>query len=104
LPLNDTVTVKWYRDWQQATRVIRDPEYKLPNVPLLVMTGENDRVTDIQTTKKWAYEQTQHSEFHYKQWKGCLHSLYFELEREEVFRYSVDFIDNVLRDLGYIIE
>ena len=104
LPLNDTVTVKWYRDWQQATRVIRDPESKLPNVPLLVMTGENDRVTDIQTTKKWAYEQTQHSEFHYKQWKGCLHSLYFELEREEVFRYSVDFIDNVLRDLGYIIE
>lgn len=104
LPLNDTVTVKWYRDWQQVTRIIRDPEFKLPNVPLLVMTGENDKITDVQATKKWAYEQSHQSEFHYKQWKGCLHSLYFELEREEVFQYSVDFINNVLRDLGYIIE
>lgn len=103
LPLINLVTVKWYRDWQQVTRIIRDPEFKFPDIPMLVMTGENDRVTDIQTTKKWLIEQAP-SEFHYKQWKGCLHSLYFEIEREEVFKYTIDFIDNVLRDLGYIIE
>ena len=103
LPLVNMVTVKWYRDWQQVTRIIRDPEFKFPDIPMLVMTGENDRVTDIQTTKKWLIEQAP-SEFHYKQWKGCLHSLYFEVEREEVFQYTIDFIDNVLRDLGYIIE
>lgn len=103
LPLNSMVTVKWYREWQQITRTIRDVEFKFPNVPLLVMTGENDKVIDIATTKKWLLQQSL-SEFQYKQWNGCLHSLYFELEREEVFRYTTDFIDNVLRDLGYIVE
>ncbi|MGN7479644.1 alpha/beta hydrolase [Solibacillus silvestris] len=103
LPLNSMVTVKWYRDWQQVSRTIRDIEFKFPDIPLLVMTGENDKITDIGTTKKWLLEHFL-SEFHYKQWKGCLHSLYFELEREEVFRYTIDFINNVLRDLGYIID
>lgn len=103
LPLNSVVTVKWYRDWQQATRMIRDIEFKFPNVPLLVMTGENDKITDISVTKKWLLQQSL-SEFQFKQWSGCLHSLYFELEREEVYRYTLDFVDNILRDLGYIID
>ncbi|MBD8034724.1 MULTISPECIES: alpha/beta hydrolase [Solibacillus] len=103
LPLNSMVTVKWYREWQQMTRIIRDPENKFPDIPLLLMTGENDKITDISTSKKWMMEQKL-SEFHYKQWNGCLHSLFFEVEREEVFRYTIDFINNVLRDLGYIVE
>lgn len=103
LPLNSMVTVKWYREWQQLTRTFRDPEYKFPNIPLLVMTGENDKLTDISITKKWLLQQSL-SEFHYKEWHGCLHSLYFELEREDVFQYTIDFINNVLRNLGYIIE
>ena len=103
LPLTSMVTVKWYRDWQQMTRTIRNPELKFPDIPVLLMTGENDKVTDIGTSKKWITEHTL-SEFHYKQWKGCLHSLYFELEREDVFKFTIDYINNVLRDLGYIIE
>ena len=42
--------------------------------------------------------------FQFKQWPSCYHGLFFEIEREEIFRYSVDFINNCLRSLGYIIE
>lgn len=103
LPLNNMVTVKWYRDFQQVSRAIRDPEFKFPDVPILLMTGENDKITDITASKKWLLQQSL-SEFQYKEWPGCLHSLYFELEREDVFHYTTDFINNVLRNLGYIIE
>lgn len=103
LPLNSVVTVKWYRDWQQVTKLLRDPEFKFPNVPLLLMTGENDKVTDIAATKKWLLQQNL-SEFQYKEWNDCLHSLYFELEREDVYNYTEDFMNNVLRTLGYIVN
>lgn len=103
LPLNNVVTVKWYRDWKNLSRGLRDPEFKLPNIPLLLMNGEKDKVADNLVSKKWLAQQSL-SEYHYKEWKDCHHSLYFEVEREEVFQFTVDFINNVLRDLGYIIE
>lgn len=102
-PLNNIVTVKWYRDIQQTTRQVRDPERLLPNMPLLLMTGQNDKVIDHAAVKQWLLQQKL-TEFQYKEWPDCLHSLYFELEREEVYRYTEDFIGNVLRALGYIID
>ncbi|ATP41518.1 alpha/beta hydrolase [Solibacillus sp. R5-41] len=103
LPLNNVVTVKWYSDWKNLTRDLRDPEFKLPNIPLLLMNGEKDKVADSSASKRWLAQQSL-SEYHYKEWNDCFHSLYFEVEREEIFQFTVDFINNVLRDLGYIIE
>lgn len=102
-PLNNTVTVKWYRDIQQSMRQLRDPEWLLPNMPLLLMTGRNDKVVDNTVTKQWLMQQKL-SEFQYKEWPDSLHCLYFEMEREDVYRYTKDFMENVLRSLGYIIE
>lgn len=103
VPYNSVVTVKWYRELQQVMKTRKDPEVVLPNIPLLLMTGGNDKITDIAVAKQWLLQQKL-SEFHYKEWQDCLHSLYFELEREEVYLYTEDFINNVLRSLGYIID
>lgn len=102
-PLNNTVTAKWYRDLQQAMRQLRDPERLLPAMPLLLMTGRNDKIVDHVVTKQWLLQQKL-TEFQYKEWPDGLHALYFELEREEVYRYTEDFMKNVLRSLGYIIN
>lgn len=103
LPLNNSVTVKWYRDIQLAMRQLRDPERLLPNLPILLMEGGQDKVVDHTVTKHWLFQQKL-TEFQYKEWPDCLHCLYFELEREEVYHYTVDFMENVLRSLGYIVE
>lgn len=102
-PLNNTVTVKWYREIQQAMRQVRDPERLFPNVPILLMTGRNDKLIDHSVTKQWLLQQKL-TEFQYKEWPDCLHALYFELEREDVYQYTEAFIGNVLRSLGYIID
>lgn len=103
LPLNNVVTVKWYRELQLRMRALRDPENLFPNIPLLVMTGAHDKISDIEATKKWLMQQRL-SEYHFKEWPDCLHSLYFEVEREEVYSYTEDFMNNILRTLGYIIK
>ena len=103
LPLNSVVTVKWYRELQQIIRLRRDPDGRMPNIPLLLMTGGHDKITDITSTKQWLFQQRL-SEFQYKEWPDCLHSLYFELEREEIYHYTEDFMNNALRSLGYIID
>ncbi|MEK4230406.1 alpha/beta hydrolase [Solibacillus sp. FSL H8-0538] len=103
MPLNNVVTVKWYRELQHLMRTRKDQELHFPDIPLLLMTGGHDQITDIGVTKQWLLKQKL-SEFHYKEWPDCLHSLYFELEREEVYYYTEDFINNVLRSLGYIVE
>lgn len=98
-----TVTVKWYKDLQQQMKRLKNPEVHFPNIPILMMTGERDSLTDIQASKSWLMQQPL-THFQYKEWHDCYHSLFFEVEREEVYLYSEDFMNNVLRSLGYIIE
>lgn len=78
-------------------------EQSIQDLPLLVHTGGEDRMTDIKETKKWMKRQNL-SEFQHKEWRHLYHDVYHEPEREEVFLYTKSFIDNVLRSLGYVIE
>lgn len=101
---NNVITVKWYQDLQNQMKGVRNPEYKMNDIPLLVMVGGEDPVTEIDATKKWLTQQSKNlNHFQFKKWPNCYHSLFFEIEREDVFRYAVDFINNNLRSLGYII-
>ncbi len=103
LPFSPIVTVKWYRDLQQAMKILKDPDLKLPNIPVLMMTGGRDKVTDIAASKQWLVSQNL-SNFYYREWSESFSSLYFEMERQEVFLLTQDFINNSLRSIGYIID
>lgn len=97
------VTSQWYQDYQNVTKRLKDTEYQYPNIPTLLMVGGKDEITDISASKHWLLTQKL-SEFQFKKWPECNHGLYFEIEREDVFFYTRDFMNNVLRSLGYIIK
>ena len=103
VPFNTVITVKWYRQLQQLMRLWKDPEVKLPDTPILLMTGGRDRITDVKASKQWLMHQDV-KHFQYREWKDGLNSLFFEMEREEAFQLTKDFMNNSLRSLGYIVK
>lgn len=102
VPFNTVVTVKWYRELQQLMKMWKDPEVRLPTLPVLLMTGGRDSITDTAASKQWLIQQNL-THFQYKEWKDSLSSLFFEMERDEIFQLTKDFMNNSLRSLGYII-
>lgn len=105
IPYNNVITVKWYQELHSQMRLLKNPEFKLKSVPLLLMSGGQDTISDSSAAKNWFINNAkQLSNFQYREWPACYHSLFFEVEREEVLQHSVDFINNTLRALGYIIK
>lgn len=97
------VSVKWLHELNNLNKLLKDYiEIKLPDIPVLVMTGGEDRIIDANATIHWLYGQ-RFSSFQYKEWKRAKHSLFFEIEREEVFLMTRDFMFNHLRENGYVI-
>lgn len=96
------ITNDWYKELQHLMKTVAQSTISIPNVPLLVMTGERDKVTDTKASASWLKQQ-ELSEYQFKEWKNCFHDLYQEPEREEIFAYSHSFINNVLRSIGYIV-
>lgn len=105
IPFNNVITVKWYHELQSQMKLIRNPDMKIKEVPMLLMVGGQDSISDPLAAKNWFVQNVKHlSHFQFKEWPACYHSLYFEIEREEIFQYTIDFINNCLRSLGYIIK
>ena len=104
VPFNTVVTVKWYTELQNLIKLLKDfGEIRIKDMPVLLMTGGSDRIIDSSAAKNWLYAQNL-SNFQYKEWKQAKHSLFFEMERDEVFIYTRDFMNNCLRSIGYIID
>lgn len=98
-----TVTGGWFKELNAFMKSSVQSEQSIQDVPLLVLTGGEDRITDIAITKKWLKRQDL-TEFQFKEFRQLYHDVYQEPEREEVLTYAKSFIDNVLRSLGYVIE
>lgn len=97
------VTAEWYRELQLLMKSVVQMDSVIQNVPLLLHTGEADKVTDPAYSRKWVLSQNL-NELQYKVWKELEHDVVQEPEREEVYLYTRSFMDNVLRSLGYVIE
>ncbi|CAN4089274.1 unnamed protein product [Withania somnifera] len=61
-------------------------------VPFLVLHGSDDAVTDPQGSKK-LYEEASSTDKSIKLYKGLLHDLLFELEREEIMKEIIDWLN-----------
>ncbi len=104
---NDTlyitkVSVRWYRELVHAISLAFRNISKLPDLPLLVMQGADDKIVDKTEVKRW-FQQLQLSELHYKEWPKCYHEIFNEPEREEIFEYAKQFVENRLEAIGYIV-
>ncbi|KAM3381493.1 monoacylglycerol lipase [Capsicum galapagoense] len=60
-------------------------------VPFLVLHGSDDVVTDPECSKK-LYEEASSTDKSIKLYKGLLHDLLFELEREEIMKEIIDWL------------
>lgn len=106
--LNDTlyvtkVSVRWYRELIQAMKLVFMNIGKLPDVPMLVMQGGDDKIVNKTSVRDW-FNQAPLSEKRFKEWNHCYHEIFNEPEREDIFEYAKDFVNSQLKAIGYIVK
>lgn len=108
LALNDTlyvtkVSVRWYRELLKAMKLATSKISNVPDIPLLVLQGGNDKIVNKLAVNDW-FNKVSLSEKQYKIWPESYHEIFSEPEREEVFQYAKNFVETRLNSLGYIIK
>ena len=96
------VTAGWYKELQSYMKSVSQFGDSIGNVPVLLHSAGNDKITDINAAKDWLLNQ-ELTEFQYKEWKLLYHDVYMEPEQEDVFLYTESFMHGALRTLGYIV-
>ncbi|MED3662498.1 alpha/beta hydrolase [Ureibacillus sp. FSL K6-8385] len=102
VPYHSNVTGRWYRDVLQLMRNLSMQQERTLTLPILLMTSGKDKVADSDAARKWLLLQ-QTKEFQYKDWPHSCHNIFHDQDREAAFLYMKDFINNVLRSIGYIV-
>lgn len=99
--LNDSlnitkVSVRWYRELLKAMKEARERNKFMPDIPLLVMQGGDDRIVDKVRVKEW-FNSLASTEKIYKEWSDCYHEIFNEPEKEWIFDYARCFVHQQLR-------
>lgn len=102
-PYHSNVTVGWYKEVQNLMKIIMAEQENNLALPILLLSAKQDKITDISAGRRWLSKQKS-AELQYKEWPYSYHNLFHDSEREEIFIYCRDFMNNVLRSLGYIIK
>jgi len=97
------VTASWYKEVQLLMKNLTSQQTSTISSPILLMTAKHDKITDADQSRKWLLAQSS-TEFQYKEWPISYHNLFHDSEREQVYFYVKDFINNTIRGIGYIIE
>lgn len=97
------VSVRWYRELLDNIKEAFENIPELDDVPMLLMQAGDDKIVDKRPVKEW-FNYTLNSEKAYKEWPGLYHELFSEPERENVFFYAKGFVENRLRNLGYVVQ
>jgi lysophospholipase len=97
------VSVRWYREVVQAIKMAAAGPDEIPDIPHLIMQAGDDKITDSSAVRVFV-KKIDVSELQYKEWPELYHEIFNEPEREDVFHYTLDFVHNRLRALGFIIE
>ncbi|WP_085523048.1 alpha/beta hydrolase [Tuberibacillus sp. Marseille-P3662] len=89
------VSVRWYFELDKAMVQAVERNACFPNIPLLVMQAGSDKIVDKQAVQSWFDALTIESK-HYKEWAGLYHEVYNEPERNDVFTYSLGFMNQYM--------
>src|SRR5690606_32210541 len=65
---SSVIVTSWYRELLAMMKSIMSHEESIFDTPILIHTGEHDKITDVSFAKRWLLNQ-QLSEFQYKEWK-----------------------------------
>ncbi|MBM7838387.1 lysophospholipase [Alkalihalobacillus xiaoxiensis] len=92
-PLRVTkVSARWYHELSKAMIATRRYPEKMPTIPVLLLAAGEDYVVDKRAGLAW-FNHLEISHKMYKEWDGLYHELYNEPEREEVFSYTIGFVN-----------
>jgi lysophospholipase len=86
------VSVRWYRELVKAMRLAYRNIEKLPQIPILILQGGEDKIVDKIIVKEW-FDKLKVNEKMYKEWEGLYHEVFNEPEREDVFHVAKSFVD-----------
>ncbi len=97
------VSVRWYREYLTAMKEAFENIPELLDVPILLMQAGDDKVMDKRAAREW-FNYIFNSEKAFVEWPGLYHELFSEPEKENVFYYAKSFVENRMRNLGYVVQ
>lgn len=89
------VSVRWFRELDRGMEEAFNRIESYPRIPTLVMQAGHDKIVDKTCTKKW-YDQLPISEKNHKEWENLYHEIFNDPEKEDVFQYALEFVENQL--------
>ncbi|AVQ33307.1 alpha/beta hydrolase [Staphylococcus muscae] len=106
--LNDALMLKkvsyhWYQEVLKHMKETTDNIQNMKSVPLCLMYGTEDRVTDVDVTQQLV-SVIDHDELYFKAWHGLAHEVHNEPQREAVMRYILSFLNNHVFTVGFLVE
>ena len=97
------VTYHWYK---QIIEIMKETVTHLKDIkplPLLLMYGLEDKVSDI-STMSLIKEKLLQKSYILKAWPGLNHEIHNEPERDDVMRYVLAFLNNSASNIGFIVH
>ncbi|WP_059103744.1 alpha/beta hydrolase [Shouchella shacheensis] len=88
------VSARWYQELEKAMRLTRRYPEKFPNIPVLTLQAGEDYLVDKEATRAW-FNHLLITHKMYKEWGGMYHELFNEPEKEDVFRHTIGFINQL---------
>jgi lysophospholipase len=92
------VSVRWYRELVKGIELAFTNLSKFPDVPLLVMQSGDDKIVNKIAVQHW-FNEVALTEKTYKEWPSCYHEIFNEPEREQVFNFTMNFLQNRLQQV-----
>lgn len=66
------------------------------SVPVLIQHGADDKVTPVETVRKWAQERVKSNDLTFKEWPNHVHELHNDLGKEDVLDYVLEWMKKCL--------
>ncbi|PRO65353.1 alpha/beta hydrolase [Alkalicoccus urumqiensis] len=86
------VSARWYTELLKAMKRAHETAPALPDVPVYVTQGGDDRIVDKQEVRRW-FDALRVSEKAYKEWPDAYHEVLNEPERRQVADHLIGFLD-----------
>lgn len=94
------VSSKWYKEILGAMEVAFNNMEVFEDVPILIVQSGEDQFVDKKKVRYWI-NNCRSTDKHYKEWEGLYHEVFNEPEREEVFNYTMKFVEMCMINIGY---
>lgn len=98
----DKVSVRWFRELDANMKLSHKDIGMMKDIPMLVMQGGDDLIVNKIAVNEW-FNQVPLSEKRFKEWPKYYHEIFNDVNREEVFEYTKDFVHSQLKAIGYIV-